>query len=82
VAFDRGQEIKRAQKRPHPPKSHVVVVSDGERKSVEIRHVSRETLNRPPWINWDGAFGIVERHEARRARRKLRVQLRKRRGWR
>lgn len=90
MAFDNGKEIVRQVKRPWPGKSHIGVTIGGERKSVEIRHVSRETANLPlkakRILDDTGHVGLSasawSKRDERRARRKARMRLRKLRGWR
>lgn len=50
-----------------------------------LKHVSRETMNRPPRASTDApldAIQVIVKRLKRRSRRKARMRLRKRRGWR
>ena len=72
MAYDRGKLIRPFDSAKGP--SRVSVRIGGERRSVEIRHVSRETLQGRPECRSIRA--------ERRACRKVRMRLRKLRGWR
>lgn len=69
MAYDKGKLIERK------PRGWDGRLPEGAKG---LMHVSRETLNRPMVISGDG----ILKRKSRRARRKHRMLLRKRRGWR
>ena len=78
MAFDNGIEIKRKPKLPFETPKHMAVRRNGIHGLIEVRHVSRATLNRPPTTE----SGTNLARPEKRDRRKARMRLRKRRGWR
>lgn len=77
MAYRNGQQIRPFDNAKGP--SHVGVRIGGTRQSVEIRHVSRETMNKPPRPEIPRPSVL---RELKRWSRKARMRLRKRRGWR
>lgn len=82
MPYTNGVFYQNPIKCPHPAKSTLRVTVDGTSRLVDIKHVSRETLARTERVKRTAKPYTPHDNAAAKAKRRARMRLRKRRGYR